>query len=110
MGRGLALSVASAWCALALMSTACASSAEEQTLLRFFEAARTLDSVVIGKYATVGFNPRTDGVVRDFTVTSIGQETEGKKDVTIEADVYEPGGMTVRRTLVVTFQKAGSAR
>ena len=66
MRRALLLGVASVW---ALTSVACAASAEEQTLLKFFEAARTLDRAIIDKYARVGFNPRTEGIVQTFTVT-----------------------------------------
>ena len=70
MRRALVLSVGSAlW---ALSSIACSASPEEQTLLRFFVAAPTLDSTVIGKYATIGFNPRTEGIVETFTVTAVG--------------------------------------
>ena len=103
MRRALALSVASGCWALAVVACGTAS-AEEQTLLRFFVAARTLDSTLIGKYATVGFNPRTDGIVQTFTVTGAGEERDGMKDVTIEAVVRDPNGATVQRTLVVTFQ------
>ena len=103
MRRGLALSVGSALWALAAL--ACAASPEEQTLLRFFVAARTLDSTVISKYATIGFNPRTDGIVQTFTVTWIGPEHQDRKDVSIDAVVLEPNGVTGRRTMVATFQK-----
>ena len=101
--RALALSVVSAgW----VLAAACGvASREEQTLLRFFEAARTLDSTEIAKYATVGFNPRSEGVVQTFTVTAIGPEREAAKDVTIEAVVRAPTGTTERRGLRVTFQK-----
>jgi len=100
--RALVVSVGSAlWAA----SLACGASAEEQTLLRFFVAAPTLDSTVISKYATIGFNPRTDGIVQTFTVTSVGPERQDRKDVTIDAVVLEPNGVTGRRTMIATFQK-----
>jgi hypothetical protein len=103
MRRALVLSVGSAlW---ALMSLACSASSEEQTLLRFFVAAPTLDSTVIGKYATVGFNPRTDGIVQTFVVSTVGPERQGQKDVTIDAVVLQPDGVTARRTIVATFGK-----
>lgn len=104
MRRGLALSVVPAlWAALAL---ACRpASAEEQTLLRFFVAAPTLDRTVISKYATVSFNPRTDGIVESFTVTSVGPERQDQKDVTLDALVRDPSGQTVRRTLAARFQR-----
>ena len=104
MRRVLALSVVSAlWAAATL---ACGStSAEEQTLLRFFVAARTLDTTVIRRYATIAFNPRTDGIVQSFTVTSIGPEDDDRKDVTLDAVVLEPNGKTERRTMVATMQR-----
>lgn len=101
MRRALALSVGSAlW---ALVSLACSTSPEEQTLLRFFVAAPTLDRTVIGKYATIGFNPRTEGVVQTFTVTEVGPERRDRKDVSIEAVVLQPNGVTSRRAMVATF-------
>jgi hypothetical protein len=103
MRRALVLSVGSAlW---ALMSLACSASSEEQTLLRFFVAAPTLDRTVIGKYATVGFNPRTDGIVQTFVVSAVGPERQDQKDVTINAVVLQPDGITARRTMVATFGK-----
>ncbi|HEY9463536.1 MAG TPA: hypothetical protein VIR54_10625 [Vicinamibacterales bacterium] len=103
MRRALVLSVGSALWALALF--ACSASPEEQTLLRFFVAAPTLDSTVIGKYATVGFNPQTDGIVQTFTITAMGPEHQDQKDVTIDAVVLQPDGNTARRTMVATFGK-----
>ena len=103
MRRALVLSVGSALWALA--SLACSASPEEQTLLRFFVAAPTLDSTVIGKYATIGFNPRTDGIVQTFTVTAVGPERQDQRDVTIDAVVLQPDGITARRTMVATFGK-----
>src|SRR5215208_5730290 len=98
MRRAVVLSVGSALCALA--SLACSGSPEEQILLRFFVAAPTLDSAVIGKYATIGFNPRTDGIVQTFTVTAVGPEHQDRKDCTIDAVVLQPDGMTSRRTMI----------
>jgi hypothetical protein len=103
MRRALVLSVVSALWALA--SIACTASVEEQTLRRFFVAAPTLDSTVIHKYATIGFNPRTDGIVQSFTVTAVGPERQDAKDVTIEAVVLDPNGIASRRTMVATFGK-----
>lgn len=103
MRRALALSVGSALWALA--SLGCSASPEEQTLLQFFVAARTLDTTVIRKYATVDFNPQTDGIVQTFTVTTIGPEQQDRKDVTIDAVVLQPSGVTARQTMVATFGK-----
>jgi hypothetical protein len=103
MRRALVLSLGSALCAAALL--ACSMSPEEQTLFRFFVAAPTLDSTVIGKYATVGFNPRTDGIVQTFSVTMVGPERQHQKDVTIDAVVLQPDGNTSRRAMVATLAR-----
>ena len=103
MRRAMVLSVASALWALASLS--CSASPEEQTLLRFFVAAPTLDLSVISKYATIGFNPRTDGIVQTFTVTAVGPNGQDRKDVTIDAVVLQPDGITSRRTMIATFEK-----
>jgi hypothetical protein len=103
MRRALALSVGSAFWALA--SLGCSASAEEQTLLRFFVAAPTLDTTVIRKYATVGFNPQTDGIVQTFTVTAIAPADHDRTDVTIDAVVLQPSGGMARQTMVATFGK-----
>ncbi len=103
MRRAVVLSVASAlW---ALTALACSAAGEEQTLLRFFVAARTLDTTITRKYATVGFNPRTDGIVQTFSVTAVSPERQDGKDVTIEAVVLDPNGVTSRRTMIATFRK-----
>jgi hypothetical protein len=104
MRQALALSVVSALWAVA--SLACSpASAEEQTLLRFFVAARTLDSTVIRKYATIGFNPRTEGIVQTFTVRASRPASQDRKEVTIDAVVLDPQGMTARRTFVATVER-----
>jgi hypothetical protein len=102
--QALTLSAVSALWVVALVACSPAS-VEEQTLLRFFVAARTLDSTVIQKYATIGFNPRTEGIVQSFTMRTMSPEQQGRKDATIDAVVREPDGAKVRRTLVATFQK-----
>jgi hypothetical protein len=102
--QALTLSAVSALWVVALVACSPAS-VEEQTLLRFFVAARTLDSTVIQKYATIGFNPRTEGIVQSFTMRTMSPEQQGRKDATIDAVVREPDGAMVRRTLVATFQK-----
>jgi hypothetical protein len=104
MCRALALSVASALSAVTAFACSPAS-VEEQTLLRFFVAARTLDSTVIRKYATIGFNPRTEGIVQTFTVKAIHPASQERKEVTIEAVVLDPQGTTARRTLVATIER-----
>lgn len=104
MPRPWALSIASALLAVAAVGCGSAS-AEEQTLLRFFVAAPTLDSTVIARYSRVAFNPRTDGIVQSFNVTSIGPENDDRKDVTIDAVLQDPAGVIRRTMMVATLQR-----
>jgi len=74
-------------------------SQEEQLLTRFFEAARLYDTTIMAKYATVTFNPRTDGVVHDVEIERVDKIAEQFKVVTFRAQVRGPDGETVERTL-----------
>lgn len=89
----------------ALIAPACAASPEEQTLLRFFAAAPTLDSTVIRKYATIGFDPRTAGIVQSFTILAETAQGDDSRDVTIEAVVLEPSGTAAHRTMIARLEK-----
>lgn len=62
---------------LALAAAACTPSPEEQVLTRFFEASRALDSTLLYRLATVVFNPRTDGSIQTFAITTPGPEQHG---------------------------------
>lgn len=75
---------------------------EEQLLARFFEAARLYDRVRMAEYATVEFNPRTDGIVRQFEVVSVTETATGREAV-VDARVALPDGSLERRTLRVTI-------
>lgn len=88
-----------------LFAPACAASPEEQTLLRFFAAAPTLDSTLIRKYATIGFDPRTGGIVQSFSILAETAQGDDSKDVTIEAVVLEPTGTAAQRTMIARLEK-----
>ena len=83
-------------------------SPEEQLLRRFFETARLLDTTLLAKYATVTFNPLTEGVVQTFDVEEI-DENDVSKLVRVRADVRSPDGGAGTRTLLVTMQRQGSS-
>jgi len=53
-----------------LCLAACAVSADEQVLARFFEASRALDSTQLYRLGTVVFNPRVDGSVQTFSIAA----------------------------------------
>ena len=91
----------------ALVLAACGVlSPEEQLLRRFFEASRLYDTTAVAALAAVTFNPRTDGVVRDFAIENVAEEGSSKL-VTIRASVRQLGGATTDRVLVVTMVRQG---
>jgi hypothetical protein len=79
-------------------------SQEEQLLTRFFETARLHDTTVLAKYATVTFNPRTQGVVQEFAVEKV-DEGDASKRVLVRAQVRGPDGETATKMLLVTMQR-----
>jgi len=56
---------------LACVAACSGSSAEQKLLSDFFRAARLRDSATLSNFATASFEPRTDGVVESFTITSV---------------------------------------
>ena len=61
--------------AVTLVAMACGGSSQEQQILtNFFRASRVRDNATLSNISTVQFNPRTDGAVQDFDVTSVGPE------------------------------------
>ena len=98
--------------ATAVVASACAR--PEQSLLeQFFGASRLRDTTALQAVSTVVFEPRQDGIIRTFEIASVTperiQQAVVEKDVTIQAPVMLPDGGTVRKTLVITMQRAGEA-
>lgn len=99
-----------AW-TLALALGACGwTPADEQVLTKFFEQSRLYDTTRLARFATVVFDPRTDGVVERFTVVrrSADQpiEPQGKRrQVTLRADVRSPAGQVRRTDLTLTLEE-----
>lgn len=52
----------------------CSSGAEQRVLDDFFRAARLRDNTTLGNFATVSFDPRTEGAVQSFEVVSVSKE------------------------------------
>ncbi len=52
----------------------CSGGAEQKVLDDFFRASRMRDNTTLGNFATVSFDPRTDGVVQKFSVVSVSEE------------------------------------
>ena len=69
--RGTTYALAAGTLALVM---GCSGGAEQKILDDFFRASRMRDNTTLGNFATVEFDPRTDGVVQSFKVVSIGEE------------------------------------
>jgi hypothetical protein len=60
---------------VALVVTSCGGATpEEQLLTNFFRASRVRDNATLSNIAAVQFNPRTDGSVQNFEITSVAPE------------------------------------
>ena len=95
---------------IAVVTLEACASAERPLLEQFFGASRLRDTTALQAVSTITFEPREQGIVRTFEITGVTPERlEGQtfvKDVTVEAPVILPDGQTVRKTLVVTLQRA----
>ena len=57
-----------------VLIVACSGGAEQKILDDFFRASRLRDNTTLGNFATVSFDPRTDGAVQKFDVVSVSEE------------------------------------
>jgi hypothetical protein len=60
---------------LALLSAACSRPPEQTQLSQFFRASRARDNTTIAMMSAVVFDPREQGTVEDFDITTVGAET-----------------------------------
>ncbi|MGH9314683.1 MAG: hypothetical protein ACRD09_13885 [Vicinamibacterales bacterium] len=60
--------------AAVLLTSACSSGAEQQVLMKYFDANKLRDQTTLANFATVQFDRDQDGVVDRFTVVSVGEE------------------------------------
>lgn len=95
---------------MAVITLGACAGAERTLLEQFFGASRLRDRTALQTVSTITFEPREQGIVRTFEITGITPErlegTNLVKEVTVEAPVILPDGQTVRKTLVVTMQRA----
>jgi hypothetical protein len=69
------LAVALVIAPLGILAAACSSSPPEQNLLnQFFRASRTRDNETLARMSAVEFDPREQGEVTDFEITSVSEE------------------------------------
>ena len=57
-----------------LLVISCSRPPEQQFLTQFFRASRGRDNTTVGRMSAVQLDPRTQGSVEDFEITSIGEE------------------------------------
>jgi hypothetical protein len=59
---------------LALFLVSCGGGEEYPALQKFFMASKLRDNVTLGNFATVSFDPATDGQMGSFSITTAGAE------------------------------------
>ena len=80
----------------------CSGAREHALLDRFFNASRLRDLTALRNVATVVFEPRDQGTVLSFDITSI-ERRGNDEDVGVAAVVRTPAGEVVQRNLRVTI-------
>ena len=53
----------------------CSKPPEQQFMTQFFRASKARDNTTVGRMSAVEIDPRVQGTVEDFSITSIGEET-----------------------------------
>jgi len=81
----------------------CSGAREHALLERFFTASRLRDLTALRTVSTVVFEPKEQGTVVSFEITSIEEVSVGSKIVRVSAQVRRPNGQTVPQILLVTI-------
>ena len=58
-----------------IITVGCSRPPEQQFLTQYFRAAKARDNTTVGRMAAVEIDPRTQGSIEDFSITSINEET-----------------------------------
>jgi len=99
---------------LALVTlAACGHPAERALVDQFFSVSRVRDRTAAQSIATVFFDPKDQGLVREFTIRNVTPEEESggvvSKNVTIRASVESLDGVRAEKTIFVTMQRRPNA-
>jgi len=98
---------------LGLIAAACGHPREQALVDQFFTASRLRDKTAAQTVSTVFFDPKDQGLVRDFTIDSVGAEEESggvaTKSVRLSASVESPEGLRSKKTIYVTMQRRQGA-
>lgn len=74
------LAIALLFAPLVLLAAACSRPPENQLLIQFFRAARARDNTTLAMMSAVPFDPREQGTVDGFEITSMGEERRTRLD------------------------------
>jgi hypothetical protein len=103
----------SAAIALVMALAACGHRAEKALVDQFFSASRLGDKTAAQSVSTVFFDPREQGLVRQFTIKGVTpEEVSGgvaSKNVTLNASIESPDGAQAQKTIFVTMQRKPGA-
>ena len=88
---------------LTLTALGCGGAAEHTLLTQFFAASRLRDLTALHRYATVVFEPASDGIVTSFEIQRVSKR-DGAEDVWLTAPVKLPDGRMVSKAFTVTIQ------
>lgn len=92
---------------------ACGHASEKALIDQFFSNARLRDRTAVQSIATVFFDPKDHGLVRQFAVTNVTPEEQSggltSKNVTIRASVESLAGVTSDKTIFITMQRRPDA-
>ncbi len=58
-----------------MLVVGCSKPPEQQFLTQYFRAAKARDNTTVGRMSAVQIDPREQGSIEDFEITSIGEET-----------------------------------
>jgi len=91
------------WWLIAGMFSGCSNAREHALLDQFFAASRLRDLTALRNLSNVVFEPREQGTVLSFEITSVEEVSAGSKVVRVDAQVRRPDGQTAREMLLVTI-------
>jgi hypothetical protein len=74
---------------LMILESACSTPPEQQQLTQFFRAARNRDATSLSMMSSVSIDPRTQGSVESFDITSVSEERRAPLDFKSLSDAIE---------------------
>ena len=90
---------------MTLTFLSCSAPTERTLLAQFFAASRLRDLTALHKFATVVFEPASEGIITSFDVTRVtAANGSDVKEVSISAPVRLPDGRIVLKNFAITIQ------